>query len=333
MKRLAHGAADDLKPGGGEPEAHLRLAVCGHANLDVQIMVQELPRSGQSVPVLERRVVWGGTAANIARHAGGLGVPVRLWSRVGADFPADWRAALQADGVDVAHLDVDAAAPTPTCFVLTDLVDQQSYCMDQGPMATMAAHPPTSRLLEGLGPGDWLHVATGDPAAYGAIMDAARRQGLQVAFDPGQELRFQYDSKDFERLLDKADLFFCNEAELKVAFDFMAYGDPVQLLDHVEAVVVTRGAQGASLYRPRKKALHQPAQSVPRVVDPTGAGDALRAGWYAALRRGQDFEAALRWGCAAGAAKVQLAGPQPRALQAADLQLPAGAAHASNLRA
>jgi sugar/nucleoside kinase (ribokinase family) len=299
--------------------AGLRLAVCGHTNLDVQLMVQELPKAGQSAPVLERRTVWGGTAANIARHAGGLGVPVRLWSRVGADFPDAWRDALAADGVDLAHLDVVATDRTPTCFVLTGLIDRQAYCMDQGPMATMAAHPPSPRLVEGFGPGDWLHVATGEPQAYAGLMAHARKQGVSVAFDPGQELRFLYDARTLERLLGLADVYFCNEAELQVAYNLTSYGDPVQLLDHVEAVVVTRGAQGASLYRSRKKPVHLPAQTVQRVIDPTGAGDALRAGWYAALRRGQDFENALRWGQAAGAAKVQVAGPQSRALRPADL--------------
>lgn len=296
----------------------MNLAVCGHTNLDVQLVVQELPRDGNSTPILERRVVWGGTAANITRHAGSLGVPTRLWSRVGDDFPPAWRAALQANGVDLAHLDVAHGQATPTCYVLTDLVDQQAYCMDQGPMAGMAANPPSPRLLEGLGAGDWLHVATGDPAAYGALMRQARRQGLFVAFDPGQELRFLYDSHDFEGLLDGVSVFFCNEAELDVALRLMSYGDPVQLLDHAEAVVVTRGGKGASLYRPRKKALDLPAFPV-KVVDPTGAGDAFRAGWYAALHAGKPFDEALRWAAAAGAVKVGRATPQDRPVTPADL--------------
>ena len=306
--------ASEAKAGG------LRLAVCGHTNLDVQLVVQEIPASGRSTPVLERRTVWGGTAANIARHAAGLGVPVRLWSRVGEDFPPAWRDALASDGVDLAHLDVAAGQRTPTCFVLTDLVDRQAYAMDQGPMATMAAHPPTAALVDGLGVGDWLHLATGDPNAYLALAKAARHRGLAVAFDPGQELRFLYDARQFEALLDAASVFFCNEAELQVALGMMGYGDPVQLLDHAEAVVVTRGPQGASLFLPRRKPVHAAAFPVPRVVDPTGAGDALRAGWYAALRAGRPFGEALRWGQAAGAVKVTRPGPQERPVRRADLE-------------
>lgn len=297
----------------------MKLAVLGHTNLDVQLMVKELPKVGASVPVLERRVVWGGTACNIARHAAGLGVQVRLWSRVGQDFPADWREALQDGGVDLQHLDVVAGAQTPTCFVLTDLMERQSYVMDQGPMAQAPEHPPSPQLLEGMGDGDWLHVSTGEPLAYAAIMKAARDAGIKVAFDPGQELRFLYDTRSFEGLLDLADVFFCNEAELRVGGDYLGYGSAEQLLDHVGSVIVTRGGKGASLYRVGKKTLHANAFAVPRVVDPTGAGDSLRAGWYAALHDDLPFEEALRWGQAAAAVKVQHAGPQGHVVRRTDV--------------
>lgn len=297
----------------------MRLAVCGHTNLDVQLMVKDLPRPGASVPVIERRTVWGGTACNIARHAAGLGVQARLWSRVGQEFPRDWREALEADGVDLAHLDVVPGGQTPTCFILTDLLERQSYVMDQGPMAQAPEHPPPAALLDGMGAGDWLHVSTGEPLAYAGIMQAARDAGIGVGFDPGQELRFLYDSRSFEGLLNQADVFFCNEPELRVGGDYLGYGSAEQLLDHVDTVVVTRGAKGASLYRSGKKSLHANAFPVARVVDPTGAGDSLRAGWYAALQSGKTEDEALRWGQAAAAVKVQHAGPQGRIVRPADI--------------
>jgi sugar/nucleoside kinase (ribokinase family) len=296
----------------------MQLAVAGHANLDVQLQVKELPKPGASVPVLERRTVWGGTAANIARHAGGLGVPVRLWSRVGADFPPAWRDALQADGVDLTFLDVAENALTPTCFILTDLVDRQSYVMDEGPMGRMDEHPVGVEFLNGLDEDSWLHVGTGNPIGYAPVVHAARSAGLNVAFDPGQELRFQYDTHSFEGLLDQSRAFFCNEFELKVACDYLRYAAPEQFLDHVEMVVVTRGEKGASLYRAKKKTLHVPALPA-KVVDPTGAGDALRAGWYAALHAGHDFETALRWGVAAASVKIQYVGGQDHVVRRAEL--------------
>lgn len=291
------------------------LACLGHTNIDVQIHVEDLPTAGNSSPVQERRTVYGGTAANIARHAAGLGVPVRLWSRVGRDFPPDWKVALEADGVDLSFLDIDVEALTPTCYILTDAVDQQSYCMDQAAMATMLEHPPTPALLDGL---SWLHVGTGDPKAYDVIVDAARASGVKVAFDAGQELRFMYDTRAFEQLLDRSDVVFLNETEMDLALRFLGYGDPVQLLDHVDTIVATHGADGATLYRAGRKALKQDAFKVDS-IDPTGAGDALRAGWYAALHAGKDMVEALRWGQAAAAVAVQHLGPQSHVVRQDDL--------------
>lgn len=295
------------------------LAVCGHANVDVVLRLAHLPRPGASEPVRERRVVWGGTAANVARHAAGLGVPTRLWARVGTDFDPAWRAALSADGVELAFLDVDPERRTPTCYVLTDAAGEQAFCLDQGAMAAMAQHPPSPALLDGA---SWLHVATGEPAAYMAVAAEAQARGVRVGFDPGQELRFQYDARSFERLAELSDVLFLNRHEVEVALRMMNYGDPVQLLDHVPAIVATRGAEGATLLRRRHKPFHLPAPPA-RLVDPTGAGDALRAGWYAALHAGHDEETALAWGQAAAAQVVGMHGPQERALRRDDLGVPA----------
>ncbi len=294
------------------------LAVCGHANLDVHLVVKELPKQGQSVPVVERRTLWGGTAANIAHHAGGLGVPTRLWSRVGDDFPAAWRKALAADGVDLSSLDVVVGAQTPTCFVLTDLLDRQAYAMDQGPMERMAENPPTPTLLHGMAKGAWLHLATGDPLAYAPIAVAAREQGLRIALDPGQELRYKYDARSLKGLLEAADLLFLNEEELRVACGLVDCFEAEDLLLHVPALVVTRGERGASLYRDGHKPHHAPAFPA-NVVDPTGAGDALRAGVYAALHAGKGMEDALRWGQAAAAATIERPGAQETALRPSDV--------------
>lgn len=295
------------------------LAVCGHSNLDVLLRVKDLPQAGQSTPVIERRVARGGNGSNIASHAASLGVPVRLWSRVGDDFPEDWRRDLQQLGVDVSHLAVARGTATPTCFIFTDLLDRQCFAIDGGPMTAMAQSPPGPELVHGLAPGAWLHVATGDPLAYAPVADAARRLGIRVALDPGQEMSFRYDRRALEGLLSWCDAFFVNEAELRVASDLLGASAPEDLLRHVPLVVVTRGEKGASLYRRDGRTVHAPAFPIDRVVDPTGAGDAFRAGWYAALHAGLPTEEALRWGQAAGAAKTRHSGSQGHLLVREDL--------------
>jgi nucleoside kinase len=295
------------------------LAVCGHSNLDVLLRVKDLPQPGQSTPVIERRVARGGNGSNIASHAASLGVSVRLWSRVGDDFPDDWRADLQRLGVDLSHLAVAPGASTPTCFIFTDLLDRQCFAIDGGPMTAMAQAPPGPGLVQGLAPGGWLHVSTGDPLAYAPVVAAAREAGLHVALDPGQEMSFRYDGRSLAGLLAWCDLLFLNESELRVACDFLGHSSPEDLLAHVPTVVVTRGDKGASLYRREGRTVHAPAFAVDRLVDPTGAGDAFRSGWYAALQQGHPVEEALRWGQAAGAAKTRHLGSQGHLLTRDDL--------------
>lgn len=285
------------------------LSVLGHSNIDVQLMVAAMPGGGRSSPVSDRRTVYGGTACNIARHAAGLGVPVRLWSRVGDDFPSEWKAALANDGVELAH---DVGGRTPTCFILTAADGEQAYCMDQGAM--QAPYDVPASVIDGV---TWLHVGTGDPNSYAPLMKVARAAGIKVALDPGQEIHFAYDDRSFAKLLELADVLFLNEVEFAKACDFMSYGDPLQFLDHVDALVITRGADGADLYEAAGHT-HVASPSV-AVVDPTGAGDALRAGWYSALYAGRTMVDALHVGVKAGAAACLLEGPQPRALKQADL--------------
>lgn len=295
------------------------LCVLGHTNLDLHVQVKDLPIAGQSSPVLERATAWGGTANTIARHAASLGVPTRLWSRVGDGFPAEWRRAMEAEGIDLSHFEQRTSARMPSCVVVTDTLGRQAYLMDQGAMASLELEPVPADVAGGLAEDGWLHIATGSPLGYALAADAAKRHGLSIALDPGQELRFQYDARSLEGLARYAQCLFVNEMELEAACTMLEASGPEDLLQLVETVVVTRGAKGASLYRAHAKPVHQRAFAVP-LVDPTGAGDALRAGWYAALRAGHDPETALRWGQAAAATSIQHAGAQDHLLAPPDLR-------------
>ncbi len=287
------------------------LVVVGHTNLDVQLQLGHFPGPGKSSPVQSRRTVYGGTACNIAAHAAGLGVPTRLWSRVGADMPPDWRGRLEEAGVETAFQ--EDGKGTPTCFVLTDADGEQAYLMDQAAM-TPPYTVPTSVLRDV----EWLHIATGDPQAYLGLAKEAKREGIKVALDPGQEIHFAYDEESFRALLGESDALFCNQGEAEVAMGFMDYADPVQFLEHVDTLVITRGRRGVSLYR-EEGHVHLDAPSV-QVVDPTGAGDALRSGWYAALHQGRNRKEALAVGQRAAAACIRFAGPQAHFIQWTDLR-------------
>lgn len=289
------------------------LAVCGHTNIDVLLDLERLPRPGESRPVQARRTVYGGTACNIARHAAGLGVPTRLWSRVGQDFPSAWRSELAATGLDLGHLDIDPELGTPTCFVLSSADGEQSYCMDQAAMKRMVEHPPGPSFVAGMADQAWLHLGTGSPAAWERVLAAARQRGMRVAFDPGQEIHFSYEAESLARMASACDLLWANAREADQACHLLGLDGHEGLLGFSPLVVVTHGADGLVVLRRGEEAMRLVALPV-EALDPTGAGDALRAGFYAGSHAGLSLEGALNLGQQAAAACLRMRGPQERTI-------------------
>src|SRR5579859_7276765 len=93
----------------------LDLWVVGHTNLDHFLHVRELPKRDRTIPIARRETHLGGTAANIALSAAYWGVRTGLVSRVGPDFPPEFRSRLEAAGVDLRGLTVDESTPSSAC--------------------------------------------------------------------------------------------------------------------------------------------------------------------------------------------------------------------------
>lgn len=271
------------------------LGVYGHVNVDYLLEVKQLPGAEQTVPVEREQVRLGGTAGNIARAAASLGVPVSLAAFIGDDFPEGFQRQLRTSTIDLTdlrHLD----GPTPKVWILTIPEGSQAAVIDQGVMGDAFKRPVLDYTVLN---SEWLHFTTGPPMEHYAAAKEAARLGKKVVFDPAQELGFRYDDRMFERFLNEADLFICNEAELGRALAKLGYADPQQLLDHADAVLVTRGAKGLRIYQGRKPVEIPacPPRTAPR--DTTGAGDVFRAGLYAGLYGGAALSEAAKWGAVA----------------------------------
>ncbi len=281
------------------------LAVYGHVNIDYLLLVKRLPQSETTLPVEKSLVRLGGTGGNIARAAAALGVPTALAACVGDDFPAEYRAQLASGGIDLTDLK-HVAGPTPKVWILSVPNGPQSAIIDQGVMGDGHQRPALDYAwMEGA----WVHFTTGSPHDWAAVARDAREAKKHIAFDPAQELSYRYTSRVFEDLLNRSHVLWCNEHELPRALDLLGYGDPHQLFDHVERIIVTRGAQGTRLLTP-KESHDVPACPVRGRdhVETTGAGDVLRAGVYAGLHRGQSWPEALRTGSCASSLFLEAQG-------------------------
>jgi sugar/nucleoside kinase (ribokinase family) len=279
--------------------------VAGHTNLDHLLDVRNLPTLDRTVPVLRRELRLGGTAANIARAAAGWGVRVGLMSRVGNDFPPEFRALLEQEHVDLRGVETVTSVPSSACFIAEDGRGGQSTMIDQGPMRTDGEFRPPLALL---GEAPWLHLTTGPPGDLLALHREARRRGLRVAFDPAQEIHYRWTSSNLVRALEGSEILFGNAAEVDRVRTLLGLAKPAELLAFVPLVVITLGSRGAVAYA-RTGEIKVPAERPSRHPHVTGAGDAFRGGFYAGWFAGEPLAGCLRAGVRSARRWIETGGP------------------------
>lgn len=282
------------------------LSVFGHTAVDIILKVDEMPELNTSTPIKERIIRRGGTAANISIGAARLGVPTILSSFVGEDFDEGYLKSLKKSGVDLSGLKMVNGYKTPTCFIVTLPSEEQMALMDQGIMEHISdLEVPGSSINRS----EIIHIGTGDPEYYRRVMDLAKEKKKRVSFDPSQELRYMYEPKVFREMLGMSDFFFCNEEEYILASEYLGAESYHDFFSYINVMVVTKGAEGSTLYTDESK-VDIPAYEPKGSVDPTGAGDAYRAGFFAGLFRELSLEQCCICGAVNASDTIRHQGPQ-----------------------
>ncbi|MGA1866105.1 MAG: carbohydrate kinase family protein [Thermoplasmatota archaeon] len=295
-----------------------RLLVCGNLNMDTILTVDYLPEEGQSTPVRAMRREFGGCGGNISLAAAKLGVSVIISSVVGKDFDEGYRERLLNSGIDLGHLIVDDELPSPFCLVLSAPGGKQAYAFMEGAMGVqmdLKLHlPQKSRIGH-------CHIATSHPDFTVRTARAMKERGIPTTFDPGQEIYFRWKGQEVREVLLNCQRFMGNLGEWEYLLDILeipweersiadiVYPWSERALELVDEAIITAGSKG-SLLISRGSVVHRPALEVDEIVDATGAGDAFRGGFYAALLRGIPPEDALIYGNAMGALSLTSKGPQ-----------------------
>jgi sugar/nucleoside kinase (ribokinase family) len=280
------------------------LTVYGHVCLDQILSLERFPEPNTSVDIREKHRYYGGTGANIATAAAALGVPTALVSYVGPDLPADFRQFMESKGVDLAEVVTVEGYETSTVIVVTSAAQDQIAYVYQGPMRDMGRFELRTASVRA---SRCVHISTGRPEYYLPLMLECKRLGKDVSFDPAQEIHHIWDRETFRRALPLASRFFGNRNELRTAMRYMDAGRPEDLLASVPEVITTRGKDGALAFTGHGS-WSVPAACPSAVVDPTGAGDAFRAGYYAGRYRGHDLLESMAYGNAAASFVLEAAG-------------------------
>jgi len=261
------------------------LTVYGHVALDHIISLDEFPPLNTSVDVVDKRLFFGGTAANLATMASSLGVPTALVSYVGADLPRDFEDLMLSKGVMLGDLIKVKGEQTSTVWVVSNASHDQIAYVFQGAMGKMDDYDIRTEMAR---LSKEVHIYTGRPGYYLRLLREMSGEGKRLSFDPAQEIHHIWSKESFTEALAMSDVLFANRGELETAMGYMDAERPTDLLDHVDMVINTRGAEGSVIYTQGEE-LHVPMIKPRRILDTTGAGDAFRAGFYAGRYRGYDL--------------------------------------------
>lgn len=247
------------------------ISIVGHTALDYIVDVEKIAGKNESSPIIDYEEYPGGGAANIAVAIAKLGGKSQLISPVGTDFASSGYEKLLKDvQVDLSRLYRLEDRKISKAFIFTDREDNQTTYFYWGASSKFKELEPE--------PVDFVHLATADSVYNAKIAQIA---GF-VSFDPGQDL-VTYSKKNLELILAHTDILFANRHEIRRVSE-MTGKSFSELKALIDIIVVTYDAEGSRIYT-GKEEFTIPVVPV-RAVDPTGAGDAYRAGFLLALARG-----------------------------------------------
>jgi adenosine kinase len=290
----------------------MRIAVTGSIatdhllTFDGRFVEQLLPDQLDKLSVVflanDLQVRRGGTGANIAFGMGVLGQRPLLVGSVGKDA-ADYLTWLADHGVDLAGVRVSETLASPRFTVTTDNDQNQIGAFYPGAMAEAAGIE-----LAPFGDLDLVVVAPNDPGAMLRHTAECRERGIAFAADPSQTLTF-LDGAAIRSLVEGATYLFTNEYEAGLVRDKTGLDD-VELLDLVQTRITTHGAAGIVVERKGEAVLRVRVAPAEHIAEPTGVGDAFRAGFLTATAWGLGLERACQVGALLATHVVETVGTQ-----------------------
>jgi adenosine kinase len=243
------------------------------------LVADKLDKVSLSFLVEELDLRRGGVAANIAFGLAALGLRPVLVAAVGADF-VDYRSWLERHGVDCASVRVSGMRHTARFICTTDADCNQIASFYAGAM-TEARDIELQPVAERLGGLDLVLIGANDPEAMTRHTDECRQRGYPFAADPSQQLP-RMTGGEIRRLVDGAAYLFSNEYE-SALIEHKTGWSPEDVLDRVGTRVTTHGAAGAVVERRGEEPVKVGTPRERAKADPTGVGDAFRAGYLAGV--------------------------------------------------
>jgi adenosine kinase len=265
------------------------------------------------VPTLRRE--WGGCAGNIAYTLKLLGGEPVILAALGSDGD-EYIARLKGLGIDTSQIMTEPDHYTAQAIIITDQDNNQITAFHPGAMslAHLATVPTRQQRAD-------LTIGIIAPDGRDAMSQHARQmheQGIAFVFDPGQQLP-QFDGAEHREILGMARWVAVNDYEARMLCERTGESlTEISQRPNIEGIVVTLAEQGCEVWHRGARTL-VPGVAAAAIVDPTGCGDAFRAGLLFGLERAWPLARAAALGNRLGALKIAHRGGQNHRFDAAGM--------------
>lgn len=248
----------------------------------------------------------GGVAGNMAFAIGVLGGDVALVGAVGQDFD-DYRTWLEAAGVDTKSVLVSDSAYTARFVCTTDEAMAQIASFYPGAMSE-ARNIALADVVKRVGTPDLVIVGANDPDAMFRHTEECRELGLAFAADPSQQLA-RLDGAQIRALIDGAAYLFTNDYEWDLLLQKSGLSE-AEVMNQIGLRVTTLGPKGVDLVSSDGTFIHVDVVPEKHQADPTGIGDAFRAGFLTGRSAGLSLERSAQLASLVAVLVFEAPGPQ-----------------------
>lgn len=289
----------------------MHILICGSLAFDTIMVFQDqfknhiLPDKIHALSVAfyvpEMRREFGGTAGNIAYNLQLLDGKPLIMATVGQDF-APYTHWLNQNNLNTAHIKQIDHSFTAQAFITTDMDDNQITAFHPGAM--VESHQNSVKNANDV------TLAIIAPDGRDGMFQHAREcfeAGIPFMFDPGQGLPM-FNGEELLHFIEMATYLAVNDYESQIIQDKTGL-NLEQLATKVEALIVTLGGNGSHIYADGQR-FEVPCVKADKIVDPTGCGDAYRAGLLYGIANGWDWPTCGRLASTMGAIKIASRGGQ-----------------------
>jgi adenosine kinase len=271
-----------------------------------QLLAEHLQKVSLSFLVDDLVVHRGGVAGNMAYAIGVLGGDAALVGAAGVDF-TDYREWLESAGVDCGSVLISDTQHTARFVCTTDLDMAQIASFYPGAMS-LARNIKMADVVAASGTPDLVIVGANDPEAMFVHTEECRALGLPFAADPSQQLA-RLSGEEIRRLVDGATYLFSNDYEWDLMLSKTGWTE-ADVMAQVGLRVTTLGAKGVDIVGADGTDIHVGVVPETAQVDPTGVGDAFRAGFLTGRGAGLDLERSAQLGSMVAVLVLETTGTQ-----------------------